>query len=283
MQLIAAIKKLGATLVVALGLLSNANADTDVPALTARVTDLTSTLAADQRQELEQLLQAFEVQKGSQVAVLLVATTQPETIEQYSLRVAEKWKLGRKGVDDGALLLIAIGDKKMRIEVGYGLEGVLNDAISKRIIAETITPSFKVGNYYAGIRAGLQQMMSVINGEALPAPVRKGRSRGNGEFNSFFVVSLLILGLGFFLRSTMGRFPGALLAGGAGLVAGLLMASLGIAILGAFALFFITLIAEPGSGRGGYYGGGGGFGGGGGGGFSGGGGGFGGGGASGGW
>ncbi|HEX8784515.1 MAG TPA: YgcG family protein, partial [Steroidobacteraceae bacterium] len=144
-----------------------------VPPLTARVTDLTGTLTAGERSALEQKLAAFEVAKGSQLAVLMVPTTRPEEIEQYSIRVVDQWKLGRgtvggRKVDDGALLLIAKNDHRMRIEVGYGLEGVLTDAMSNRIISETITPAFREGNFYEGIDAGLDQMMKLIQGEPLP-------------------------------------------------------------------------------------------------------------------
>src|ERR1017187_5170898 len=117
-----------------------AGAQVPVPPLTGRVTDQTATLSAEQKAVLEQTLQAFEARKGSQLAILLVPTTAPETIEQYSLRVAEQWKLGRKKVDDGAILVIATTDRALHIEVGSGLEGALNDATSKRIISEIIAP-----------------------------------------------------------------------------------------------------------------------------------------------
>src|SRR5688572_28329893 len=113
-------------------------AQVPVPALTARVTDLTTTLSAQQRAALEERLAAFEARKGSQIAVLIVPTTAPETIEQYAIRVAEQWKVGRKGIDDGAILLVALKDRALRIEVGYGLEGVLPDAVAKRIVEEVI-------------------------------------------------------------------------------------------------------------------------------------------------
>ncbi|HNI73421.1 MAG TPA: TPM domain-containing protein, partial [Accumulibacter sp.] len=119
-----------------------------IPRLTARVTDSTSTLSAEQRRTLETKLADFERQKGSQIAVLIVSTVAPESIEQYALRVAEAWKLGRRGVDDGALLLIAKQDRKLRIEVGYGLEGAINDATAKRVISEIISPRFKDGDFY---------------------------------------------------------------------------------------------------------------------------------------
>lgn len=135
-----------------------------------RVVDLTQTLNNQQQIELTTLLQQFENQHGSQIAVLILPSTEPESIEQYSLRVAEKWQLGRKKIDDGVLLVVAMKDKTMRIEVGYGLEGTLNDATCKRIIAEIITPFFKQAQFYQGIRQGVVQMMQVIKGEALPPP-----------------------------------------------------------------------------------------------------------------
>ena len=125
-----------------------------IPKLEARVTDVTGTLTAGQQAELEQKLADFEARKGAQIAVLLVPTTQPEEIEQYSIRVAEAWKLGRKKVDDGALLILAKDDHKLRIENGYGLEGVLTDAASNRIIEDTMVPLLRQGQYYAAISAG---------------------------------------------------------------------------------------------------------------------------------
>ena len=160
----------------ALLLTGAAQAEIAVPPLGARITDLTATLNAQQIQALDARLAAFETKKGAQLAVLLVPTTQPETIEQFGLRVAGAWKLGRKGVDDGALLLVAKDDRALRIEVGYGLEGALNDATAKRIIAETITPFFKRGEFYAGIDAGTAVMMQVINGEPLLPPKRTSAS-----------------------------------------------------------------------------------------------------------
>lgn len=151
---------------------TGAGAEVAVPPLTARVTDLAGLLTPAQRTSLEARLQAFEQAKGSQIAVLIVPTTQPETVEQYALRVAETWKLGRKGVDDGALLLVAKDDRTLRIEVGYGLEGVLNDATSKRITSEIIVPAFKQGRFYEGIDAGVERMIRVIEEEPLPPPAR---------------------------------------------------------------------------------------------------------------
>src|SRR5580658_4804515 len=147
-----------------------AAADVAVPALSARATDLTGTLSADQLQTLEQTLKDFETRKGSQIVVLLVPTTEPETIEQYGIQVADQWKVGRKGIDDGAILLVAKNDHRERIVVGYGLEGALPDATAERIISEIITPRFRQGDFYGGITDGVAQMIKVVDGEPLPPP-----------------------------------------------------------------------------------------------------------------
>jgi len=275
-----------------------AAAQVPVPPLTGRVTDQTATLTPEQQAALEQTLQTFEARKGSQLAVLIVPSSEPETIEQYALRVAEQWKLGRKKVDDGAILVIAKNDRTLRIEVGYGLEGALNDATSKRIISEIILPRFKQGDFYGGITAGVGQIIRVVDGEPLPQPTTRPTDNTVGQI--FPVLLLLALVVGTVLRSILGRFPGALATGGVVALIAWLVAGTAIvaAAAGLIALFF-TLLTGGMGGRaagghylGGYHGGlgRGGFGGGsfgrggfGGGGFSGGGGGFGGGGASGRW
>ena len=258
-----------------------------IPPLTARVTDLTSTLDAAQKQELESRLAQFEAKKGSQIALLLLPTTQPETIDQYAIRVAEAWKLGRKGVDDGVLLLIAKDDRTMRIEVGYGLEGVLPDAIAKRIIAETITPHFKNGDFYRGIAAGIEQMIAVVEGESLPPPRERSASSGGLQnFESILLIGfMLVMVVGGILRAIFGRLPAAAMVGaGAGALAWFMAGPLLIAVVAGVIAFIFTLLGGNrgfiGGGLGGGGFGGGGFGGGG---FGGGGGGFGGGGASGRW
>lgn len=259
-----------------------------VPTLTAHVTDLTQTLSTEQRSALEQKLTAFEAQKGSQIAVLIVPTTQPEEIEQYSIRVVDAWKLGRAKVDDGALLIVAKNDRRMRIEVGRGLEGALPDAIAKRIIAETITPHFKQGDFAGGIDAGVSQMMSVVQGETLPPPTRRhSRSEDDSRLNLLFAPFIILFFMGNALRRAVGTFPASGLVGvGSGIAAFFLLGSalLGVG-LGVVALIAALVMYSGSFGSGGYYGGGGGFGGGsfGGGGFGGGGGGFGGGGSSGSW
>jgi uncharacterized protein len=261
-----------------------------VPALTAPVTDLTQTLTPEQVATLDANLRALQTRKGSQLAILLVPTTQPETLEQYSIRVVDAWKLGRKGIDDGVLLLVAKGDRDVRIEVGYGLEGVLNDATTNRIIRQLIVPQFKAGNYYQGISDATTRITQLIDGEVLPEPVA---SKSSGRSNSV-PWPLLIFGVivgGSMLRSIFGRLVAAgLTAVGAGLLVWLFIGSVLAGIVAG--LFALVFVASSGSGQGGWStgsgggwrGGSGGFGGGfGGGGFSGGGGGFGGGGASGRW
>ena len=195
-----------------------APAQIPVPPLKARVTDLTDTLKAYERAAIEAKLTVFEKEKGSQVAVLIVPTTQPEAIEQYSIRVVEKWKLGRKRVDDGVLLLIAKGDKKLRIEVGYGLEGAIPDATAKRIIAEDIVPRFKQGDFYGGITVGTDRILRAIEGEPLPPPkpqaslptsppeahdvVRTRHDELSGSSAAWFLIILFMLfGVGIYIFS----------------------------------------------------------------------------------
>lgn len=261
-----------------------------VPALNARVTDLTGMLSAEQVAALERKLTSFETQKGSQLAVLVVPTTGDEPIEQYALRVAEQWRLGRNKVDDGALLVVARDDRTLRIEIGYGLEGALNDATANRIIEEIIVPYFQQGDYYAGIEAGVDRMMSVVQGEPLPPPGSLAQAGGETDiFSMLLPVLMLVMVFGGLLRRLFGRFPAALMAGGGvSVLAWFLLGVLPIAAV-AGVIAFIFMLFGGSAGRGGWYSGGGGFGGGmggglgGGGGFGGGGGGFGGGGASGRW
>jgi uncharacterized protein len=258
--------------------------------LTGPVIDQTGTLTTSQITALEQTLRAFEARKGSQVAVLIVPSSAPETIEEYSLRVAEQWKLGRMKVDDGAVLVVAKDDRALRIEVGYGLEGILPDATSKRIISDIIVPRFRQGDFYGGITDGVDRILRVIDGEPLPEP--KGSPSGGIENFLQHVPFLFIIAFvaGGVLHAVLGRFPGALVTGGGvAFIAWLLAGMVFIALFAGVIAFFFTLLGGGMSrrGLGGRHGGfgGGGFGGGGfgGGGFSGGGGGFGGGGATGRW
>ena len=271
-----------------------AAADVPVPPLTGRVVDQTGTLSASDIASLTQKLQDLERRKGSQVAVLIVPTTQPETIEQFSIRVADAWKIGRRRIDDGALLVVAKNDRHLRIEVGYGLEGSLTDLTTKRIIDEAITPKFRAGDFAGGISAGVDRMVRLINGEELPAPEpshwqNTGFEQSFDLFDPFVLIfGLMLAGV---LRSALGRMVGSAATGGlAGFLVWLFVGSLAAsALIGVvvfvFALMFGGLSPFIGAGPvgwsgGRYSGGSGGFSRGG---FSGGGGGFGGGGASGSW
>ena len=267
-----------------------------IPVLQHPVTDLTDTLGTNQISILERKLSEFEQRKGSQIAVLIVPSTQPEAIEQYSLRVVEKWKLGRKKVDDGILLLVAKEDRRLRIEVGYGLEGAVNDVTARRIIAEKITPFFKQGQFYEGIEAGVDQLIKVIDGEQLPPPPQNKQQTNNPQNDSDIEGVLLLafmgsLFIGNILKSILGKSLGGITTAGiVGFLAFMITGVIGIAIIAGLIGFVASLLGGLG-GRGGpiIYPGGDGFGrrsggfGGGGGGFGGGGGSFGGGGSSGGW
>jgi uncharacterized protein len=192
-----------------------------VPPLSGRVVDQTGTLSSDEIASLTQKLKDFEARKGSQIAVLIVPTTQPEEIEQYSIRVAEDWKIGRKKIDDGAILLVAKNDRKLRIEVGYGLEGALTDVTSKRIIDEIITPKFRSGDFAGGISDGVDRIIGVIDGEPLPAPPARSQSSSSSGTNWFAFFNptnpFVIIGVIFFghlMRSLFGRLIGSAAAGG---------------------------------------------------------------------
>lgn len=252
----------------------------EVPELSSRVTDLTATLSAGQVTSLENKLAAFEAKKGSQIAVLIVPTTQPKDIAEFGIEVADLWQVGRKGVDDGVILIVAKDDQKLRLEVGYGLEGVIPDAVAKRIISETITPYFKNGDYAGGIDAGVTQLMGLIEGEALPTPTDgQGQAQDDGAFMFILMAGLIA---GFMLSVVMGRFMGGVLAGlGSGVLSALFfgLTFLSAVFVGLMIFFIVGLHSFGGRG----WSSGGGFGGTGGGSWSGGGGRFGGGGASGSW
>lgn len=255
-----------------------------IPALDSPVVDQTGTLDAAQKRQLEQQALALQQGKGSQLQVLIVASTQPETIEEYTQRVFDAWKLGRKGVDDGVLLVVAKDDRRVRIQPGYGLEGAIPDAIANRIIQEYLAPRFRQGDYAGGIQDASAVLVKLIEGEALPAPVSGHPASPRGGGGAGWLVALFV---GFvaanLARGLFGRAPRplrALLSGGAAGLAALLFTSLFFASsLAALVGFCIGLLSgSPGSfvrqGGWGGWGGGGGFGGGGfgGGGFGGGGG-----------
>jgi len=233
-----------------------AQADVAVPALKSRVTDLTGTLTAEQQGTLEQRLAAFEAKKGSQIAVLMLPSTRPEEIEQFSIRVAEAWKIGRKGTDDGLILIVAKEDHRLRIEVGYGLEGAIPDAIAKRVISETITPRFKANDYYGGISAGVDQLIKLVEGEKLPPPSGQPGSSSRGSKDPFeYLVPAFFFMLigGAVVRAMFGRLPGAVITGIIMGIAGWVLFSVGIAVLAAIVAFILTLLntGNLGSGLGG--------------------------------
>lgn len=256
-----------------------------IPALSTPVTDVTNTLSAPEQQALTQKLASFAQEKGSQIAVLIVPTTQPEDIAQYSLRVAEAWKIGREKEDDGVLVVVAKSDRKMRVEVGYGLEGAIPDAIAKRIVSDVMAPYFRQGDFAGGLNAATDQLMALISGEALPAP-KASASAKTSFFDLLPILMFVAIFSGMVLRGIFGKFFGSALNSGAlGLLVWILGGAILTIVLVVLAAFVFTL--AMGGGRGGGFGGmpgaygGGGFGGrdi-----FSGGGGGFGGGGASGDW
>jgi uncharacterized protein len=283
--------------------LSQALAQSDVlpiPALSAHLVDTTATFSPPQAAQLEAKLAAFEQSHGSQIVVLLVPTTQPEDIASYANRVGNTWRIGRKDVGDGVLLVVAVKDRKVRIEVAKTLEGAIPDLAAKRIITETITPRFKQGDYVAGLDAGVARIIGLVNGEALPAPLQPAVKPAGSfdwmELGIFLFLAVPVVGA--ITKNILGNRLGALATGGvAGVIAMVVTASLLIAGLAGVVAVIFTLMQNSSVRRGSNHagwdrGGGGGFGGGssggfGGGGFgsggSGGGGDFGGGGASGDW
>jgi uncharacterized protein len=229
-----------------------------VPTLTARVIDQTGTLDAIQRQGLEDQLAALEKDKGAQVAFLIVATTQPEDIASYANRVANAWKIGRKGVGDGLLLVVAKDDRKIRIEVAKTLEGAIPDLRARQVIDEAITPAFRNNDYAGGLRAAAGRITALVAGEALPAPASPREGTGLGGLLSGFdwVDTAIFLFLavpvgGAVLRGMFGRKIGALLtSAGVGTIALLVTTSLLVAAIAAFAALLFVLLSS-GTGRGG--------------------------------
>jgi uncharacterized protein len=224
-------------------------ADVAVPPLSGRVVDQTGTLSAGDAAALTQRLKDLETRKGSQVAVLIVPTTLPETIEQFSIRVAEAWKIGRKKIDDGALLVVAKDDHKLRIEVGYGLEGALTDVTARRVIDEIIVPRFKTGDFSGGISAGVDRIIRIIDGEPLPAP----RPEASHSVDPDMFFNLVFSPFGFFayiivagiFRGLLGRLLGSgVTAGVVGGVTWFLLGSIAAAGIVGVIAFFLTLIGD---------------------------------------
>lgn len=265
----------------------------DVPPLKAHVNDYAHILSPAAVQRIEAELTAFESSDSTQIVVLTIPSLEGENIEEYSIKVADAWKIGQKGKDNGAILLVSKGDRKIRIEVGRGLEGTLTDLLSGRIIRDEMAPRFKQGDFDGGVEAGVSAIMSVVKGEytATPQDVARGK-KGSPRLMTlliFLFVACIVLGA---LSKVLGGIAGAvglpvialLLFSGAGIVTLIILA-----LVGFFGGLFISFLFGGGGRGGGGFGGGPFLGGGGfggdsfGGGFSGGGGGFGGGGASGGW
>uniref|UniRef100_UPI00249CED3A TPM domain-containing protein n=1 Tax=Stenotrophomonas sp. PS02298 TaxID=2991424 RepID=UPI00249CED3A len=248
-----------------------------IPPLDSPVVDTTGTLDAAQKQALEQQAVALQQRKGAQLQILIVPSTQPEDIAQYSTRVFDQWAIGRKGVDDGVLLLVAKDDRRVRIEPGYGLEGAIPDAIANRVIQEYLVPHFRQNDYAGGITAASGVLVKIIDGEELPAPVSSNRDGGGSGGDSIFLFAIMIgVFASTFMRMLLAKLPRPIRGVVSGLIAGaagwLLLSVLGggIAALVAF-LLSLGKGSSGGFASGGGWGGGGGFGGGG---FGGGGGGF---------
>ena len=194
-------------------------------------------------------MKEFELRKGSQIAVLIVPTTQPEAVEQYSIRVVDQWKLGRKGVADGLLLLVAKNDRKIRIEVGRGLEGVVPDAIARRVTAEVIAPYFRNGDFAGGVDAGVSRLIRLIDGEPLPPPKKRASSTAGIGDLLLFAIPVAAL-FGFMMRSWFGPMLGATITGSVtGLVFWLLLGTLLVPIAAAVVASIVTLLMGM-SGRG---------------------------------
>ena len=229
-----------------------------VPPLRAHVVDIAGLLPPGQAGDLDRRLMQFEQAHGSQIAVLIVPTTRPEAIEQYSIRVFEAWKLGRKEHDDGILIVVAVADRTLRIDTGYGLEGAIPDAIAKRIVMETMVPKFRAGDPYGGLVSGVDQIEKLIAGEHLPPASGAQGGQGGQEvpFGGLLVFGLVAASIvGRVLSMILGRFFAGLATGGlVGVIAWFLSGSF-FAAVGASLLAFLFVLMNVG--RGGFYGGGG--------------------------
>ena len=217
-----------------------------IPKLEKRVTDLTATLSSADEGRIESRLKAFEDKKGAQIAVLIVGTTLPETIFDYALRVSDAWKLGRKGVDDGVLFVVAKNDRKLQILTGRGTQGVLTDAMSKRIISEIVAPKFRSSDFADGIDDGVAKIIDVLQGEALPPPPPKRAAvqQGGADIQSFLMLGVFAaIFVGPLLRSLLGRFVGASATGGvAGAAAWWLAGGMFFPVAAGAIIFFVVLL-----------------------------------------
>jgi len=225
-----------------------ATADVAVPPLSGRVVDQTGTLSAVDIDTLTQRLKDLQTRKGSQVAVLIVPTTEPETIEQFSIRAAEAWKIGRRKIDDGALLVVAKNDRRLRIEVGYGLEGALTDVTARRIIDEIIVPRFRAGDFAGGISAGVDRIIRVIDGEPLPAPQPEASHSVDPTLLNIIFSPFGLLGyaaIAAMMRGLLGRLLGSgATAGVVGAIVWFLLGSIAISAFFGLAAFFLTMFGD---------------------------------------
>jgi uncharacterized protein len=220
---------------------STAAADVEIPPLTSPVVDQTGVLGPAAR-DIERKLEAFKAERGAEIAVLVVRTTQPETIEQYSIRVVEKWKLGRTKVDDGALLLVALSDRAVRIEVGRAFEGDIPDVKAFRIIQEQILPRFRQNDIVGGVQAGVDSIIALARGVDLPPPARNEK----GDDRSMVLVFIVVLfGIGCILASLFGSLVGSVGTGFLGFVTSVLFVPFGLAALVGIASAFLVLFREP--------------------------------------
>lgn len=221
-----------------------------VPAL-ARVTDTTGTLSAGQKQALEDKLAAFEKARGTQIAVVMVGSTQPEPISDFAQRIGDAWKIGRAEVGDGLLIVVAKDDRRVWIAVAKTLEGAVPDLAAARVIRERITPRFRQGDFAGGLGAGLDAIFRLVEGEALPAPEPAQPASADGDpglvglLAPFVIVGVIVAAL---LRRLLG-VTGAVLAGaGTGTVAGWILASVKLGLIAGVAAFFLALFSGPGRG-----------------------------------
>jgi uncharacterized protein len=224
-----------------------------VPALSSPVTDLTQTLTSEQRAALENRLRSYEAEKGTQIAVLIVPTTQPETIEQYSIRVADQWKIGRQGPDDGVILIVAKNDRAVRIEVGTGLEGAIPDVLASRIISQVIVPRFRAGDFAGGIDEAITRIIALLQGEPLPEPERRSSSARERSNGNWLPVLLMFVFVGSnILRGIFGRVGGAFATSGiAGVLMWVLTWTLSLSIAAGILAFLFALLTGGGGGFGG--------------------------------
>ena len=223
-------------------LIANTDETIQIPEIKHRITDLTNTLSETDRWNLENKVKQFQEETGIEIVTVIVPTVKPETIEQFSIRAAEKWKIGRKKIDDGVILLIALNDRKVRIEVGYGLEGVLPDIKCNQIIRHIITPYFKIHEYANGISNGIDAIIKVSKGENLPKPNKRNRLHSNG-YNKYIVWMFVFIIISLFIQSIFGSKISFVLTVILGLIIGYFFLNL---FIGLILSIFTSLLTQSG-------------------------------------